>query len=49
MVNGCVDVRLQIPEEACVKAIILELDAHVGGNKESSINPTIFRDKSQVS
>ncbi|CAI8010857.1 hypothetical protein GBAR_LOCUS7102, partial [Geodia barretti] len=48
MVNGCVDVRLQIPEEACVKAIILELDAHVGGNKESSINPTIFRDKSQV-
>ena len=48
-VNSCVDVRLQIPGKACVKTIIFELDAHVGDNKESSMNPTIFRDGSQVS
>jgi hypothetical protein len=47
-VNSCVDVRLQIPGKACVKTIIFELDAHVGDNKESSMNPTIFRDGSQV-
>ena len=49
-VNGCVDVRLQIPPgKACVKTMIFELDAHVGDNTESSMNPTIFRDGLQVS